>query len=66
MKEPRKDRKPGRPKLPKGLAKGKVVTVRLNDEELNLVAKAAKANGHKSLSAWIRQALRKAAQMILL
>jgi uncharacterized protein (DUF1778 family) len=63
MTELRKDRKPGRPKLPKGIAKGKIVTVRLNDEELKLVAKAARANGHKSLSSWIRQALRKAAQM---
>ena len=53
-------RKPGRPMLPKGHAKGKIVPVRLNDEELKLFTKAAKASEHKTLSSWIRHSLRKA------
>ena len=58
-----KARKPGRPKLPKGHAKGKIVPVRLNDEELRAVTKAAKASEHKTLSSWIRHTLRKATQI---
>lgn len=54
--------KMGRPKLPKGHAKGKIVPVRLNDEELKLFTKAADKSEHKTLSAWIRQTLREAAQ----
>jgi hypothetical protein len=57
----KKTKKVGRPKLPKGHAKGKVVPVRLNDEEVKLFAKAAKASEHKTLSGWIRHTLREAA-----
>ena len=57
-----KAKKMGRPKLPKGHAKGKIVPVRLNDEELKLFSKAADKSEHKTLSAWIRHALRQAAQ----
>lgn len=57
-----KAKKMGRPKLPKGHAKGKIVPVRLNDEELKLFTKAADKSEHKSLSAWIRHTLREAAQ----
>ncbi len=58
-----KAKKIGRPKLPKGHAKGKIVPVRLNDEELKLFTKAANGSEHKTLSAWIRHTLRKATQI---
>ncbi len=38
-----KPRKPGRPKLPKGEAKGKLVALRLSDSEVKRVSAAAKA-----------------------
>jgi hypothetical protein len=57
----KKTKKVGRPKLPKGHAKGKIVPVRLNDEEVKLFSKAAKASEHKTLSGWIRHTLREAA-----
>jgi hypothetical protein len=56
-------KKRGRPPLPKGHVKGKIVPVRLNDEELKLFTKAAKASEHKTLSGWIRHSLRKATQI---
>jgi uncharacterized protein (DUF1778 family) len=56
-----KTKKMGRPKLPKGHVKGKIVPVRLNDEELRLFTRAANASEHKTLSAWIRHSLRQAA-----
>lgn len=56
-----KTKKVGRPKLPKGHAKGKIVPVRLNDEEVKLFTKAAKKSPHKTLSSWIRQVLMEAA-----
>jgi hypothetical protein len=58
----KKTKKAGRPKLPKGHAKGKIVPVRLNDDELKLFTKAAKASEHETLSSWIRHTLREAAQ----
>jgi hypothetical protein len=54
-------KKMGRPKLPKGAAKGRIVPVRFNDEELKLFTKKANASEHKTLSSWIRQTLREAA-----
>ena len=54
-------KKMGRPKLPKGAAKGRIVPVRFNDEELKLFTKAANASEHKTLSGWIRYSLREAA-----
>lgn len=59
-------RKPGRPKLPKGHAKGKIVPVRLNDEEVKLFTKAARKSEHKTLSAWVRHTLREAANKELM
>ena len=56
-----KAKKLGRPKLPKGQSKGKIVPVRLNDEELKMFTKAANASEHKTLSSWIRYSLREAA-----
>lgn len=56
-----KAKKRGRPPLPKGHVKGKIVPVRLNDEELKLFTKAADKSEHESLSSWIRHTLREAA-----
>lgn len=51
-----KPRKVGRPKLPKGEAKGKIVPIRFNAENLKRVEKAAKAK-NLSVSEWIRRTL---------
>ncbi len=51
-----KKRKPGRPKLPKGEAKGKIVPIRLGKAEFERLSAAAKLNA-KSLSEWIRSKL---------
>lgn len=51
----------GRPPLAKGQVKGRIVPVRLNDEELKLFTKAADRSEHETLSEWIRQTLRQAA-----
>jgi hypothetical protein len=51
-----KKRKPGRPKLPKGEAKGKIVPVRFAAEELDRVMKAAE-NAGQTVSQWIRSTL---------
>jgi hypothetical protein len=56
-----KKRKPGRPKLPKGEAKGKIVPVRLDAEDLRLAMSAARQN-KEPLSEWIRNILRNAAE----
>ena len=61
MSEKKTTKKMGRPKLPKGHAKGKIVPVRLNNEELKMFTKAANASEHKTLSSWIRESLREAA-----
>jgi len=55
VKQP-KARKPGRPKLPKGEAKGRIVPVRFNGDDLKAIMAAAKAN-KQSLSEWIRNTL---------
>jgi hypothetical protein len=59
---PTKAKRVGRPKLPKDEAKGKIVPVRFEPEDLKLVTAAAKA-GNQTLSAWIRQTLRRSAEM---
>ena len=51
-----KPRKVGRPKLPKGEAKGKIVPIRFNADNLRRVERAAKAK-NLSLSEWIRSTL---------
>ncbi len=48
-----KPRKVGRPKLPKGDAKGRIVPVRFNAEDLKRIAMAAKAKD-QTVSEWIR------------
>jgi hypothetical protein len=60
-----KAKKIGRPKLPKGHAKGKIVPVRFNDEELKAMTKCADKSEHKTLSAWIRHTLKQAAEQTL-
>jgi hypothetical protein len=56
-----KAKKMGRPKLPKGHAKGVIRPVRFTEAELKVFEKAARASEHKTLSGWIRQALREKA-----
>ena len=51
-----KPKKVGRPKLPKGEAKGKLVAIRLDPEELKRIDKVAKAE-KKTRSEWMRSAL---------
>jgi hypothetical protein len=51
-----KARKPGRPRLPKGQAKGRIVPVRFAAEDIKAVEVAAKAN-NQTVSEWIRSTL---------
>lgn len=51
-----KKRKPGRPKLPNGEAKGRIVPVRFTSEAIKAVESAAKAN-KQTVSEWIRSTL---------
>lgn len=51
-----KPRKPGRPKLPKGTAKGSIVPVRFSPEDRKRVEAAARASG-QSVSEWVRSTL---------
>ncbi|MGD1090668.1 MAG: hypothetical protein ABSB35_01615 [Bryobacteraceae bacterium] len=43
----------GRPKLPKGDAKGRIVPIRFNASNIKRIEAAAKAN-QKTVSEWIR------------
>lgn len=54
-------KKRGRPPLPKGHVKAKIVPMRLKDEDVKLFARAAKAS-KLTLSEWMRATLREAAQ----
>ena len=56
MTQQKKARKVGRPKLPKGEAKGRIVPVRFTADDLKAMEAAAKAN-NKSLSEWIRSTI---------
>jgi hypothetical protein len=60
--EKKSTKKMGRPKLPKGEAKGRIVPVRFTDAELKAMAKAVKASPQNTLSAWLRQVASDAAQ----
>jgi predicted HicB family RNase H-like nuclease len=51
-----KPKKVGRPTLPKGEAKGKIIALRLNAEDVKRVSAAAKAR-KLSVSEWIRSTL---------
>jgi predicted HicB family RNase H-like nuclease len=52
----KKNRKVGRPKLPKGEAKGRIVPVRFAADDLRAIQAAAKANG-QSVSEWVRSTI---------
>ena len=54
-------KKVGRPKLPKGEAKGKIVPVRFNADDIKAVTAKAKAK-NQSVSEWIRSTLNAAIQ----
>ena len=56
MSQQKKPKKVGRPKLPKGEAKGRIVPVRFNGEDLRAIAAAAKAS-KQTVSEWIRSTL---------
>lgn len=49
-----KPKKIGRPKLPKGDAKGRIVPIRFNAHDLKRIESAAKAS-NKNVSEWIRE-----------
>jgi len=51
-----KPKKIGRPKLPKGEAKGRIVPVRFNAEDLKRIERAAHSN-RQTVSEWIRGAI---------
>ncbi|MFZ0334095.1 MAG: hypothetical protein WAN10_07470 [Candidatus Acidiferrales bacterium] len=51
-----KKAKVGRPKLPKGEAKGRIVPVRFNAEDLRAITEAAQAK-KQTISEWIRSTL---------
>ena len=51
-----KPKKMGRPKLPNGTAKGRIVPVRFSEDELERITLAASASDQK-LSEWIRSTL---------
>jgi hypothetical protein len=51
-----KPKKVGRPKLAKGEAKGKIVPIRFNADDLKKVTAAAKAS-KQTVSEWVRSTL---------
>lgn len=53
MRPQKKPKKPGRPKLPKGHAKARIVPIRFKVDDLKLMNATAKAK-KQSLSEWIR------------
>lgn len=55
--KPKKAKKRGRPQLPKGSAKGRIVPVRFRPDDLRAMMAAAKAS-NQILSEWIRSTLR--------
>jgi hypothetical protein len=54
-------KKVGRPKLPKGEAKGKIVPVRFAADELKTLTAKAKAS-NQTVSEWIRSTLKAASE----
>ena len=54
-----KPKKMGRPRLPKGEAKGRIVPVRFSAEEVKRITAAANASDQK-VSEWIRSTLKAA------
>jgi predicted HicB family RNase H-like nuclease len=58
---PTEPKKVGRPKLPKGEAKGKIVAIRFASEQIEAITAAAKAR-NQTVSQWIRGTLNAAIQ----
>ena len=58
---PQKKAKIGRPKLPKGEAKGRIVPVRFTHDDLRIIAAKARVN-NQTVSEWIRSRLNAAFQ----
>lgn len=56
MPQTKPKKKIGRPKLPKGEAKGRTVLVRFKLDDIKRIESAAKAS-NKTLSEWIRETL---------
>lgn len=56
MAQQKKTRKVGRPKLPKGEAKGRIVPVRFTPDDLRAIEAAAKAND-QTVSEWVRSTI---------
>ena len=56
LSEQKKPKKVGRPKLPKGEAKGRIVPVRFTKEAIKSVEQAAKTK-NQTVSEWIRSTL---------
>jgi len=61
MTQQKKPRKVGRPKLPKGEAKGRIVPVRFTPDETRVIEAAARAS-KQTVSEWIRSMLNAAIQ----
>jgi len=61
LNQQKKARKVGRPKLPKGTAKGRIVPVRFTADDLKAMAAAARAS-KQTVSEWIRSTLNAAIQ----
>lgn len=53
----------GRPKLPKGEAKGRIVPVRFNPQDIKRIESAARASD-QTVSEWIRSTLNAAMQEV--
>jgi hypothetical protein len=51
-----KKRKPGRPKLPEGEAKGKIVPVRFAADRIKALEAAAKSR-NQTISEWVRSTI---------
>ena len=61
MVQQKKNRKVGRPKLPKGAAKGRIVPVRFTADDLKAMEAEARAKD-QTISEWIRSTLNAAIQ----
>ena len=53
MTQSKKAKKVGRPRLPKGEAKGRIVPVRFRHDDLKAIEAAAKA-ANQTISEWVR------------
>lgn len=56
MNQKKRHKKAGRPKLPKGKAKSRIVPVRFANGDLKVIESAAKASKY-TISEWIRNTL---------